>query len=125
LEINDCIVWAGYCGDMPAAYSTFDVAVSSSKGEGFPNVVGEAMACGVPCVVTDVGDSSWIVGNAGHSVPSGDPKALADAIEPFIIDEQKRKSLGEKARARISEKFSTELLTSRFLKALDNKQLRH
>jgi glycosyltransferase involved in cell wall biosynthesis len=124
LEINDCIVWGGYCGDMPAAYSAFDVAVSSSKTYETSHVIGEAMACGVPCVATDVGDSSWIVGDAGDTVPSGDFKALADAIELFIVDKKKRIDLGEKARVRISENFSKELVTSRFLEAIGKSEIR-
>jgi glycosyltransferase involved in cell wall biosynthesis len=63
LGVAERVVWAGEIGDVRAAYSAFDVAtLSSAFGEGFPNAVGEAMACGVPVVGTDVGDVRAIVG---------------------------------------------------------------
>ena len=70
--------------DIPLIMSATDVYISSSSGEGFPNVIGEAMACETPCVVTDVGDSSYIVGNTGRVVERQNPKKLAEAIEEFI-----------------------------------------
>ncbi|MCK9241490.1 glycosyltransferase, partial [Desulfocurvus sp.] len=67
--------------DVARLAAALDVAVlSSAYGEGFPNVVGEAMACGVPCVVTDTGDSAAVVGGTGRVVPPRDAPALADAV---------------------------------------------
>lgn len=84
LGLTKRVLWAGARGDMPAVYSALDINVSSSSGEGFPNVIGEAMACGVPCVVTDVGDSAWIVGKAGEVALPKDAKALEAAIERSV-----------------------------------------
>jgi glycosyltransferase involved in cell wall biosynthesis len=96
---------------MPAVYSALDLLVSASLGEGFSNVIGEAMACAVPCVVTDVGDSAWLVGDAGRVVPAKDPEALAGAIAGLLSED--RAALGARARARIVENFSEAALVAR------------
>lgn len=70
--------------DMPRLTAALDITVSSSHAEGFPNVIGEAMACGVPCVVTDVGDSGWLVGDTGRVVPPQQSKALATGCNALI-----------------------------------------
>lgn len=108
LSLAERLIWAGARRDMPAVYSALDIATSSSSyGEGFPNVVGEAMSCGVPCVVTDVGDSAWIVGETGAVAPSGDPEALA-ACWMKIIDEppEVQSQIGLDSRRRIVYNFS-------------------
>jgi glycosyltransferase involved in cell wall biosynthesis len=92
--------------DVPRLMAARDVLVSSSIGEAFPNVLGEAMGCCVPCAVTDVGDSAWIVGDTGWVVPVGDMAGLAKAMEELLaMPPAERKILGERARTRVSEKF--------------------
>jgi glycosyltransferase involved in cell wall biosynthesis len=94
--------------DMPAVTAMLDVASSSSSyGEAFPNTVGEAMACGIPCVVTDVGDSAQIVGDTGRVVPPRNPQALSDAWADLMgRGAQYRQELGVRARERVSQNFS-------------------
>jgi len=92
--------------DIPRLTAALDVASSSSYGEAFPNVIGEAMACGVPCVVTDVGDSAYIVGDTGRVVSPGDMKGLAAAWAQLLtLPDSERRALGQRARARIAEHF--------------------
>lgn len=79
LGIAKQIIWAGARADMPAVYNALDLLLSTSLSEGFPNVVGEAMACGIPCIVTDVGDAAYLVQDPQMVVPSGDTAALAQA----------------------------------------------
>jgi len=84
LGLEECLLWFDTREDIPAVYNALDIAVSSSYGEGLSNVIGEAMACGVPCVVTNVGDSAWVVGDTGAVVPPKDPVALKNAIEQVL-----------------------------------------
>lgn len=70
-------------------------------------VVGEAMSCGIPCVVTDIGDSAWIVGDTGKVVPPKNPTALAKGWQEIInLDSSAREDLGTSARSRIVENFA-------------------
>src|SRR5204863_5546517 len=116
LGIREKVIWAGPWADMPAVYNAFDIASSSSAfGEGFPNVVGEAMACGVPCVVTDVGDSAFIVGDTGKVVPPKQPERLAEALNWMIeLGAEGRSRLGERARRRIEENFDLSVIQKRY-----------
>lgn len=85
LGIAERVRWAGPRADMPAVYNALTVAVSASaSGEGCSNAIGEAMACGIPCIVTDVGDSARIVGETGLVVPPRDPFALHAALKRLI-----------------------------------------
>jgi glycosyltransferase involved in cell wall biosynthesis len=93
--------------DVPRITAALDVACSSSSyGEAWPLTIGEAMACGVPCVVTDVGDSALIVGETGRVVPPKSPEALANAWEEILtLDPHERARLGMTARRRIEDRF--------------------
>lgn len=110
-ELDDVLTWDGRHTDMVAVYNAFDIASSSSYGEGFPNVLGEAMACGVPCVVTDVGDSSLLVGNAGVVVPAKDSVALAVAWNKMMsLNSCEFRRLSDDARKRVVDKFGVRVL---------------
>ena len=112
--IKERIVWAGERQDMKAVYNAFDVAVLSSCSEGFPNVVGEAMACGVPCVVTQVGDTAWIVGDEGVVVPPQNPDALAEGLIEILKKlETEHTTLTEHARSRICNFFGLEAMVNK------------
>jgi glycosyltransferase involved in cell wall biosynthesis len=110
LGISDRIHLLGERKDIPRLTAALDIASTSSfYGEAFPNVIGEAMSCGIPCVVTDVGDSAWIVGNTGRIVPPKNSEALAAAWQELIeLGSEVREDLGKAARARIIESFSLE-----------------
>lgn len=104
------VTWRGMEEDMGAVYNAMDINTLASRfGEGCPNAVGEAMACGVPCVVTDVGDSGIVVGRTGEVVPPASPPDLVEGwmrqLEKLEAD---RSAVKEAARARIIEEFSVE-----------------
>ncbi len=106
----------GQRSDAPRLLAALDVASSSSAwGEAFPIVIGEAMACGVPCVVTDVGDSAWLVGDTGTVVPPRDPAALAEAWRGLLsAGQEARAALGRGARERVVEEFALPEIARRY-----------
>jgi glycosyltransferase involved in cell wall biosynthesis len=114
--LSDRVFTLGERRDIPQLNAAFDIASSASAwGEGFANVIGEAMSCGVPCVVTDVGDSAWIVGNTGKVVARRDPVALAAAWKSLILLSRiKRQQLGIQARQRVIENFSLESVVKQY-----------
>jgi glycosyltransferase involved in cell wall biosynthesis len=106
----------GVAEDPRAVLNALDVLVSSSAyGEGFPNILGEAMACGVPCVTTDVGDSARIVAETGRVVAVGDWRALAREILALLeMTTAEREALGRAARARVQRNYSLPDIAQRF-----------
>lgn len=93
--------------DLPMLTAALDVSCNSSVSEGFANAIGEAMACGVPCAVTDVGESARIVGDTGRVVAPSDPESLAVALDSLVsMGRRERQALGELARQRVLDKFS-------------------
>lgn len=99
---------SGHRTDPEAWLSGVDIfALSSQWGEAFPNVIGEAMASGVPCIATDVGDSAIIIADTGLIAPPGDAAALTEAILKLLRQPaERRKALGEAARKRVAEHYA-------------------
>ena len=122
LGIADRVLFpAGHLG-MTAVYNALSFLVLSSSDEGFPNVLGEAMACGVPCVTTRVGDAQALVGPFGLVVEPGDAPAIAEALTVLLEEPaQARADRAQASRARICATFSVEALarnTERLLSSL-------
>ena len=102
--------------DVEAILRTMDVLCSTSAwGEGFPNILGESMASGVPCIATDVGDNARIIGSTGEIVPPGDVGELAEAVERMLaMKEEQRVALGQAARRRIESEYSIGWTVARY-----------
>lgn len=102
--------------DIPRLTAALDLATSSSAyGEGFPNVIGEAMACAVPCAATAVGDSARLIGDTGPIVPPRDPAALATAWSTLLaLPPLDRATLGHRARQRIADHFALPTIIHRY-----------
>jgi glycosyltransferase involved in cell wall biosynthesis len=105
----------GERNDIHRILGAMDIVSSASYAEAFPNVIGEAMACGVPCVITDVGDSSLIVGELGLVVPPKQSQALAEAWRMLIdIGQAGRAKLGVMARCHIKDHYSLPAIVARY-----------
>jgi glycosyltransferase involved in cell wall biosynthesis len=117
LGIAERIIWAGSRDDMAAVYSAFDIACSSSSfGEGFSNTIAEAMACGTPCVATDVGDAALIIADTGFVTPPRDAESLAASIGKLAnMSQTERTALGMAARSRVEANYSVDQLAARTL----------
>lgn len=111
----------GLRADIPRLMAGLDVLASSSAyGEAFPNVLGEAMACGVPCAVTDVGDSSYIVGDTGRVVRPDDLDGLGDHVASLLdLPGDARAELGARARRRVEENFEIGHVAGRYAALYD------
>jgi len=117
LSKNPAIRFLGERTDIPRIMSALDIVVlSSAWGEGFPNVIGEAMASEAPCVVTDVGDSAYIVGKYGRVCPVGDDQCIASSLLQLIENKQERITVGKQARKRIKENYSMDKIKKKYLK---------
>ena len=108
-------VLLGERADVPACLAAMDIFCLPSRTEAFPNALGEAMAMGLPCVATDVGDVAAVMADAGILVPKMDSSALAEGMaQLLVLDAGWREWLGRRAKARIHEKFSMECTRSSF-----------
>lgn len=116
--VTDFVSLLGRRIDIPDVMNALDLHVLSSLGEAFPNVLAEAMACGTPCVTTDVGDAAYIVGDTGWVVPAQDSKSLAQAIQSALAvraDTNAWQLRQRAVRRRIEDNFTIE----RVVKAYD------
>lgn len=102
--------------DVYDLMQAMDIFCLNSISEAFPNVIGEAMALEVPCVVTDVGDSAHIVGNTGIVVPPANDDSLFYGLQEMILkSEAERRELGRLARERIAENFSLDKIVEQYV----------
>ena len=102
--------------DMPAFYQSIDAFLMTSITEGFPNVLVEAMASGLPCISTDVGDAKYIVQDLGSIVPPRNAKALADAILAYVQKTKAEKhALKLATRERVEQNFSIETVSGQYI----------
>jgi glycosyltransferase involved in cell wall biosynthesis len=114
--LSDRMWFTGGCEDMPAAYNALNVFVSASLSEGSPNVLGEAMACDVSAITTDVGDAAWLMADYGQVIPPGDVDALYAAMRQAYLD--RARPPVHTPRARIIEVFDAALLEQRTVELL-------
>lgn len=121
LGIASHVAWLGNRNDMPDVLNALDIAVMCSRSEGFPNAVGEAMACGVACTVTDVGDAALIVGDTGVVIPVGCAQALASAWQGLLAPTERQKR-GRAARDRMVDRFGLVRMADETLKILASSQ---
>lgn len=103
--------------DVPEVMNALDLCILSSRGEAFPNVLAEAMACGVPCVTTDAGDAAAIVGDTGWVVPRQDPSALAHAIVQALLERGANPQAWAYRKQRCRERVQREYEVGRMARA--------
>jgi len=129
-RLRDRFHFLGERHDIPALMSAMDIfCLSSAWGEGFPNVLGEAMATGLPCVTTDIGDSAMIVGDTGVVVPPRDTVALAGGIDSLLaLSRENLRIRGASAREHIERNYTlgsiVEIYGALYEKLLTSKRVR-
>ena len=101
--------------DMPRLTAALDISSMTSFGEAFPNIIGEAMACGVPCVATDAGDTRAILGETGVIVPVRQPRPLAQAWSDILkMPQDERAKMGQAARRRVEKHYSLSVIAKQY-----------
>jgi glycosyltransferase involved in cell wall biosynthesis len=114
--LHEVVHMLGLRPDAAELTAALDLAtLTSAYGEAFPRVLGEAMACGVPCVSTDVGDASAILGETGRVVPARNPQALAQAWGMLLrLPPAERQALGAAGRKRVETSFRVEKMAAAY-----------
>jgi glycosyltransferase involved in cell wall biosynthesis len=128
-DIEDRVLLLGRRLDIQKVMNAIDLHIlSSSYGEAFPNVLAEAMACGTPCITTDVGDAALIVGETGWVVPPKDPTALTQAIANAVEECHKPGKWDERkiaARERINDNFRIQNILETYVREWQDVYSRH
>jgi glycosyltransferase involved in cell wall biosynthesis len=114
LRLGDRAHFLGWRMNMPEVMSSFDTVILSSRNEGSPVALIEALAAGVPVVATDVGGVRSVVseGISGHLVPAGDDAAMAEAISGLLADPNRRRVMGAAGREYVLQRFDQARLVS-------------
>jgi len=121
LQLEHAVILEGFRTDVETIYQAIDLAcLSSSHGEGFPNILGEAMACGVPCVSTMVGDAEHVIGETGLVVPVKSPELLSAAWLIMIERISCEPEISKKIRERIVNNYSYSSMLETSEKVLEN-----
>lgn len=120
LNLNDVLIWTGRQRDMLGVYNALDILCSASYGEGFSNVIAESMACGIPCVVTNVGDSAKIISNTECKlVEAQDSQAMAYAIDQLLqLPTESIHKIKHQVREKIVSNYNVEALIQNTQKKL-------
>lgn len=114
-SLMERFIFLGERSDAQILMQAMDVFCLSSWSEAFPNVIGEAMASGVPCVVTDVGDTKYIVGDTGVVVPPLDSEALGEGLLRVLeMNTEKRHALGRAARERLEAHYGLDSVVAQY-----------
>lgn len=117
----DRFVLLGERADAPVCLSAMDIFCLSSRTEAFPNAVGEAMAMGLPCVATDVGDVAVLMADTGVLVPKANPDALAQGVARLLaLGPEYRKRMGDRARERIRATYTMTCVRQQFERIYSN-----
>jgi glycosyltransferase involved in cell wall biosynthesis len=120
LDLSKSVIFVGYAPDVRPYLEAADIFVLPSRREGLPLAVLEAMACGLPCVVTDAGGNSEAVshGRSGLVVKADSAAELADAITQLLRNKEERRRLGANARKRVEQEFNTDETMARIAAVL-------
>jgi len=115
-RLRDRVILCGEDQAVDVIDAALDIAILCSyRTEGFPNAIGEAMSCGVPCIVTDVGDCRDLVSDTGIVIPPQSPEALAKAMSQLISEgKEGRQERGQKAREKIMARYSLDKITQAY-----------